>query len=67
MKKCLWSLVGNNNNSFVVFVLTFSSQGKGKIILNTTDLRCVFIVVAVFFFFRKRMLIKRKKKKNKNE
>ena len=50
VKKCLWSLVGNNNNSFVVFVLTFSSQGKGKIILNTTDLRCVFIVVAVFFF-----------------
>lgn len=50
VKKCLWSLVGNNNNSFVVFVLTFSSQGKGKIILNTTDLRCVFIVVVVFFF-----------------
>lgn len=52
MKKCLWSLVGNNNNSFVVFVLTFSSQGKGKIILNTTDLRSVFIVVVVFFLER---------------
>ena len=49
MKKCLWSLVGNNNNSFVVFVLTFSSQGKGEIILNTTDLRCFFIVVVFFF------------------
>lgn len=52
MKKCLWSLVGNNNNSFVVFVLMFSSQGKGKIILNTTDLHCVFIVVVVFFLER---------------
>ena len=52
VKKCLWSLVGNNNNSFVVFVLMFSSQGKGKIILNTTDLRCVFIVVVVFFLER---------------
>ena len=52
VKKCLWSLVGNNNNSFVVFVLMFSSQGKGKIILNTTDLHCVFIVVVVFFLER---------------
>ena len=52
VKRCLWSLVGNNNNSFVVFVLMFSSQGKGKIILNTTDLRCVFIVVVVFFLER---------------
>lgn len=52
MKKCLWSLVGSNNNSFVVFVLTFSSQGEEKIILNTTDLRCVFIVVVFFFLER---------------